>query len=110
MTCPCGRSPRGFAWHDLNTPGPMRRAPIYCCSMECLRVAAVKKEEPMKPLDALEIGAVAQASAAVGEYLEALGKTDLAQMTEADWHGFIGHAYTSVASEVAAVWAADVPF
>lgn len=64
----------------------------------------------MAPINALESGAVAKASGNVGEYLEALGKTDLAQMTEAEWHGFIGHAYASVATEVAAVWAADVPF
>lgn len=110
MTCPCGRSPRGFAWHDLHTPGPMRRHPIYCCSMDCLAIAADKKEEPVTPLNALETGAAHRASAAAGAYLEQLGKTDLAQMTESEWVGFLGHAYTVVAEEVRAEWAADVPF
>lgn len=44
------------------------------------------------------------ASAAVGEYLEAIGKTDLAAMTEAEWVGFISHAYAIVAGEVRKLW------
>lgn len=110
MTCPCGRSPRGFAWHDLQTPGPMRKPPVYCCSMDCLDIAARLKGEPMTPLNALETGAAAKASEAAGEYLEQIGKTDLATMTDAEWFGFLAHAYAAVASEVSAVWAADVPF
>lgn len=110
MTCPCGRSPRGFAWHDMNTPAFDRAPPVHCCSMECLDLAARHKGEPMPPLNALETGAVAAASEAAGQYLEQIGKTDLAQMTEAEWLGFLAHAYAAVASEVRAVWVADVPF
>lgn len=110
MTCPCGRSPRGFAWHDLLTSSGMRRPPIYCCSMECLHIAARDKEEPMPPLNALEIGAAAKASPAAGEYLDRIGKSDLAAMTEEEWLGFLAHAYAAVADEVRAVWAEEVPF
>lgn len=54
--------------------------------------------------------AVQQASEATGEYLERLGKTDLAEMTEAEWLGFIGHAYTCVRREIAEIWETDCPF
>lgn len=54
--------------------------------------------------------AVNAASANVGEYLERIGKTDLAQMTEAEWLGFIGHAYACVCAEVHEIWKREVPF
>ena len=53
--------------------------------------------------------AVASASETVGSYLENIGKTDLATMTEAEWLGFIAHAYGCVTDEVRKIWA-DVPF
>lgn len=54
--------------------------------------------------------AINTASPAVGEYLERIGKTDLATMTEAEWIGFIGHAYQCVCKEVHAIWEREVPF
>jgi len=50
------------------------------------------------------------ASEAVGSYLERLGKTDLATMTEAEWLGFIQHTYACVCTEVGRIWEKEVPF
>lgn len=54
--------------------------------------------------------AVTTASPVIGEWLDALGKTDLAQMTEGEWLGFLAHVYASVCAEVRKVWENEVPF
>lgn len=66
----------------------------------------------MKPviLDENEIKAAANASEAVGGYLENIGKSDLATMTQDEWQGFILHTFTCVAAEVQAIAAQDTPF
>ncbi len=57
-----------------------------------------------------EMRAVSTASSAIGEWLDALGKTDLAQMTEGEWLGFLAHVYASVCAEVRKIWENEVPF
>lgn len=57
-----------------------------------------------------EMRAVSTASSAIGEWLDALGKTDLAQMTEGEWLGFLTHVYASVCAEVRKIWENEVPF
>lgn len=54
--------------------------------------------------------AVNTASPAIGEWLDTLGKTDLAQMTEAEWLGFLTHVYASICAEVRKIWENEVPF
>lgn len=54
--------------------------------------------------------AVNEVSAEVGEYLDRIGKTDLATMTEAEWLGFVGHAYACVCAQVHKQWEKDIPF
>lgn len=54
--------------------------------------------------------AARESSEAVGGYLERIGKTDLATMTEPEWIGFIEHAYGVVCERVHQQWAQDVPF
>lgn len=54
--------------------------------------------------------AVNTASPVIGEWLDALGKTDLAQMTEGEWLSFLAHVYASVCAEVRKVWENEVPF
>lgn len=54
--------------------------------------------------------AVNTASPVIGDWLDALGKTDLAQMTESEWLSFLTHVYASVCAEVRKVWENEVPF
>ena len=108
MTCFCGRAARGFAWHDFSLPAFDRPPPVHTCSMECLDIV-VKRRGNME-LNPDEKRAVQDASAEVGEYLERIGKTDLAAMTEAEWLGFIAHTYYNVCLKVRDIWARDCPF
>lgn len=56
-----------------------------------------------------EAKAIEAASPAIGEYLEKIGKTDLALMTEEEWLGFLGHAYVATCEQVRAQWSDAVP-
>lgn len=56
-----------------------------------------------------EAKAIEAASGAIGEYLEGIGKTDLAAMTEEEWLGFLAHAYGKTCEQVRALWNAE-PF
>jgi hypothetical protein len=76
--------------------------------MECLDIAT--KRRGTMELNVDERRAVGEVSAEVGSYLDRLGKTDLATMTEQEWLGFIGHAYACVCAKVHEQWARDVPF
>lgn len=106
--CLCGRMPRGFAWHDF-TVGPFdRKPPVQCCSIPCLDIAAKRKGNMELNID--EKRAVNAASGRIGEYLERIGKTDLASMTEPEWLGFLHHAYSCTCEEVRAIWRDEVPF
>lgn len=106
LACACGRYPRGFYFID---PAAHEPEPVPCCSMACLDTAFRMKGQPMR-LNPDEQKAVYNASAAVGEYLETLGKTDLADMTEAEWLGFLGHAFDTIAREVSKIVADQCPF
>lgn len=64
----------------------------------------------MRSLNVDEKRAVSAASEEVGSYLEQIGKTDLATMTEEEWLGFVAHAYGSVSAEVRKIWENEVPF
>lgn len=54
--------------------------------------------------------AIHAASAEIGGWLDRLGKSDLATMSEAEWLGFLGHAYATICNEVRKVWENEVPF
>lgn len=63
----------------------------------------------MEP-DRNEVRAAEQASARAGEYLEQIGKTDLATMTPEEWAGFLLHVHAAVADEIRAICDEQVPF
>lgn len=113
MTCICSRAPRGFAFTRVDIH-PMDRPPTqHACSMTCLNIIASYKEVPPMPpaLNAVENEAVIAASPAAGEYLEAIGETDLSRLTPEQWTGFIGHVFKAVAGEVQRLFdEGEVPF
>lgn len=58
-----------------------------------------------------EYEAVEAAGDEVGEFLEGIGKTDLATLTREEWLDFVAHAYECVCTRVRAKWeAGEVPF
>lgn len=105
--CFCGRAPRGFAWHDFNPQFRERRPIEHCCSLACLDL--VCRSNGVPPTRD-EKRAVAEASGACGEYLEKIGKTDLAQMTPDEWEGFLAHAFIAIAQEVRTIAYEEAPF
>lgn len=111
--CICSRSPRGFAWNDVTLPAWERPPAKPACSMNCLTIIAKRKGKMPGPetLDRIELEAVEAASQVAGEYLEQIGKTDLATMTANEWHGFLGHAFKTIAGEVQRLYEErEVPF
>jgi len=85
--CPCGREARGFAY-DPRLAGVSTDPPIAACSLAHLKIIAKKKGKIM-PLTDTENQAVMNAAPIAGEYLEKLGKTDLALMSYEEWMDFI---------------------
>lgn len=101
--CFCGRQARGFAWWLRGFD------PVPCCSMDCLKIAMKRKGHMGLNFD--EYTAVEAAGDKVGEFLERLGKTDLAALTREEWLDFVAHAYECVCIEVRAKWdAGEAPF
>lgn len=76
--------------------------------MACLDIPTKRRGKMQLNVD--EKRAVNTASPAIGEWLDTLGKTDLAQMTEAEWLGFLTHVYASICAEVRKIWENEVPF
>lgn len=105
--CFCGRQARGFAWHPFE-PEFHGRQRVQCCSMTCLDIVTARSGDMSLNMD--EKRAINAVSPRIGEYLDNLGKTDLATMTEAEWLGFLAHAYECVSDEVRSIWAREVPF
>ncbi len=57
-----------------------------------------------------EVRAIDAAGAAIGAFLEDLGKSDLAVLTSEEWLAFLSHAYVTVCVEVSKIWENEVPF
>jgi hypothetical protein len=70
---------------------PYNRSPIawLCDDDGCHRAARSAYTMPDSMLDALELGAAFEAGAIAAAYLEQVGTTDLARLTEAQWREFL---------------------
>lgn len=90
------RTARGFGWFDpLVLPSPI----LPACSMRCMN--ALSRSWGVVDPDAHESAAIAAASPMAGEYLESLGKTDLALLTEAEWLTLLEVIVTAYQDELA---------
>lgn len=107
--CFCGRAPRGFVFHRLDLPGNLRPPGVDACSLSCLEIIASLKGSPEMP-NRHEERAVDVASERIGQYLENIGKSDLAAMTGEEWSGFLLYAFACTAEEVRNIVAEEVPF
>lgn len=76
--CPvCRRASAGIV---LQLP---EKPVVDVCSLDCARVWMDRK-----PLDHREHDALAVAGQSAGDYLDRIGKTDLATLTRDEWHEF----------------------
>lgn len=82
----CDRPAWHWHWFD-----PARTARIHMTVPTCSRVCMDIWKERRRMVDPNrhEVAAMEAASDRAGEYIEALGKTDMAQWTELEWTHFI---------------------
>lgn len=85
----CRRRAEDFGYGVLDDDG--KAHVIRCCSSaECVyavhRIATMSE----KKLDAFEQKALAEAGNGAGEYLDRIGRTDLAKLTDKQWIAFLG--------------------
>lgn len=85
--CPCGRSASGFAY-DPRLAGVSTDPPVRACSIPHLNIIA-KAKGKIVPLTDTENKAVMATGDVAGQYLDKLGKTDLATMSYEEWMDFI---------------------
>lgn len=83
----CARSAAGFGYSsDQNWRS---RPPIWTCdSPECLQVAKDSYSLPQDRFTRLESLASGKGGEEGGAFLDEIGKTDLAALTEAEWYEF----------------------
>lgn len=111
--CLCGRAPRGFGWSD---PSHIDVKRYPACSLRCLDTLTKHRGTPAMsvatpaPLTEKEGFAIMDASPAIGEYLEKLGKTDMATMTEEEWLDFLAFAHSAICEAKAVRYGDEVPF
>jgi Family of unknown function (DUF6511) len=87
MICPvCRREPRSWGWFDSRYPiaDPRRdRSRRSLCSRRCQDI--FHRRRGMFDPTEHEVAAMRAASPVAGEYVESLGKTDLAALSEHEW-------------------------
>lgn len=86
--CDCCRRlcPGSIQWQE-----PTQRESIVklsACSMQCLSLIKDRSGQ-MVDVDTMEQKAVTQGGREGGQYLESIGKTDLATLTEDEWNSFL---------------------
>lgn len=74
------RTARCFGWFD---PRLKTGTPRWACSIRCMH--ALRRRWGVIDPDEHEIAAIQAASPMAGEYLESIGKTDLAVLSDAEW-------------------------
>ena len=81
----CGlRTARGYGWFNPARPALVMRP---ACSRRCMDVLC--RSWGVVDPDAHEAAAIAAAGPLAGEYLESIGKADLALLSEAEWLTFL---------------------
>ncbi|MDK9720412.1 MAG: DUF6511 domain-containing protein [Rhodospirillales bacterium] len=82
----CRREGRGFGFDPslIGLKGPV----LHACSMRCLRVIARRRGAMIDPTPN-ERAAIRHGGEMGGEILDSLGRTGLAQLTEAEWLTFV---------------------
>ena len=102
----CRREARGFGYSPRLTRQSGRD--LWLCSMRCLDI--VTRLEGMIDPKEHEVVALRQASARAGEYVESLGRTDLARFTEQEWTTLIEVIVTAFQDHLRTAYAENPPF
>ena len=87
ICCVCGRPSAGFGYRPPYEQG--KPVAHTCDDLECLDIAKDTYAMRQEDFDRLDQLAAIEGGNAGGEFLEQLGKTDLADLAEEEWHGFL---------------------
>jgi hypothetical protein len=79
------------------------------CGMDCVAIIN-RMDGPMEDMNEAEIKAMYAASTQAGQYLETLGKTDMATFTEDEWLSMIDAAVTGFCDAMRKSVAESAPF
>lgn len=83
----CARPAIGFGY--VPPTGYNRKPIIWCCDdPECLKIAKDSYNMKQNEFTRLDTMAALDGGNAGGEYLDKIGKTDLGELTEAEWSAF----------------------
>lgn len=98
--CHCGRETKGFYYQKpLAGKRDVTERPItWCCSMECLD-AAYGNTAMIDPTEH-EIAAIEACSEPAGQYIESLGRTDMASWSRDEWLSFLECVITGYIDEL----------
>jgi hypothetical protein len=104
--------------HDCIGYSPHDRAPIKWVCWECLDGThnGIRSKlprlyhMPRKQLDQYEKQALEDGGNAGGEYLDEIGKTDLASLDEDEWGTFLGRVLVGYADSMREIVSREVPY
>lgn len=102
----CRREDRGFGYSTRLTR--QRSRGLRLCSMRCLDI--VTRLKGMINPNEHEAAALCQASAVGGEYVESLGRTDLAQWSAQEWATLIDVVVTAFQDHLREAYTEFPPF
>lgn len=92
----CGRAAHGIGY----APKPDKPVLWLCDDRECIDLARDTYFMKQEDFDSIETLAVREGGFAAGEYLNAIGKTDLSQLTEPEWNEFCRRVVTGYRKEL----------
>lgn len=97
----CRRAANGFA---LSVPG--KQVQQFCC-LKCVE-GYMRAGQPLDKIEAE--AAFIGGGGEGGAYLDSIGKTDLARLTEAEWREFCGRVFRGTCAELQRIADDQVPF
>lgn len=103
MICHCRREAKGF-YFQRHKEQPRR----WCCSMACLDTA--HRLNGMIDPTQHEIAAIEAASEPAGQYIESLGRTDMATWSRDEWLQFLECVVTGYVDELGKLTQDELPF
>lgn len=100
--------------HDNLGVAPHERATVKWICKDCLYDAPINLQKayhmPKRQLDEYERRALEDGGNAGGEFLDSLGKTDLAELEPDEWATFLSRVLTGYADSMREIVSREVPF
>jgi hypothetical protein len=106
--CHCRREAGSFYYQRPVARDKPPRRKVRCCSMRCLDAAYQNGGIMIDPTEH-EIAAIEAASEPAGQYIESLGRSDMATWSRDEWLCFLECVVTGYTDELQRVSGSDKP-